>query len=424
MTNQLQQSAKNPFDEYQFQRIVSDRDISPENSEPSLDVHANGSGVTNVIQQYINQQSLPSELIEDTLLQELNVIFSPDANYTRILVQRRESGQWEINLEEPEKGRVPMSQTGSGLKTVLLVLANLLLVPRIVNKPLSQFLFGFEELENNLHPAIQRRLFRYLREKAMKEGCHLFLTTHSNVVIDLFSTDEHAQLLHVTHDGKCASVSVVETTGHGHSVLDDLDVRASDLLQTNAIVWVEGPSDRIYVNRWIELWSDGELVEGVHYQCLPFGGSLNAHLSFELPEWVDEMIPALNVNRHAIVLMDSDRRGEKDELKQHTQRMIAEVQRVGGYAWVTAGREVENYVPGLALRRLFENDSLRGPGTFADVLDYAARHDSKKNRPRKVIFAQQAILHITRESIDATLDLAERLSDVCRLIREWNRLGV
>lgn len=36
-------------------------------------------------------------------------------------------------------------------------------------------------------------------------------------------------------------------------LLNDLDIRASDLLQSNGIVWVEGPSDRVYVKRWIEL---------------------------------------------------------------------------------------------------------------------------------------------------------------------------
>ena len=394
----------------------------PENATSSLAFHPNGTGVTNAIQRCINHESRPSELIEKTLLDELNAIFRPDANYTRILVQQTAGDQWEINLEEPRKGRVPMSHTGSGLKTVLLVLANLLLLPSIAKRPLSQFVFGFEELENNLHPAIQRRLFRYLRRMAIEQQCHFFLTTHSNVVIDLFSSDEHAQLLHVTHDGECASVDVVETSAHGYGVLDDLDVRASDLLQTNAVVWVEGPSDRLYFNHWIELWSGGELVEGVHYQCLPFGGSSNAHLSFESPEWIGEMIAALRINRHAIVLMDSDRRTDDDEVKTHTQRLSDEVDKVGGYSWITAGKEVENYIPTPAFRQMFANESLRGPKEFADVLEYVMKHDGNTSRPRKVALAKRVIPHITREAITECHDMSERLTKVCQLIKDWNRL--
>ena len=33
------------------------------------------------------------------------------------------------------------------------------------------------------------------------------------------------------------------------------------------LIWVEGPSDRIYINRWIELFSEGKLEEGRDHQC-------------------------------------------------------------------------------------------------------------------------------------------------------------
>lgn len=417
----LARHAADPFNPYAFQRIVADRDIVPEANASSLSVAPNGIGVTNVIQRYINHASLPSDLVETTLLHDLNVIFQPDADYKRIVVQQLSDELWEINLEEPGKGRIPISQMGSGLKTVLMVLANLHLFPAISKKPLSELLFGFEELENNLHPAIQRRLFRYLRGKAVKEGCHFFITTHSSVVIDLFSEDDQAQLIHVTHDGESATASVVETSTQGRNVLDDLDVRASDLLQTNAVVWVEGPSDRLYFNKWIELWSEGELIEGIHYQCLLFGGSLNAHLSFDSPELVDEMIATLKINRHAIVLMDSDKRNEEDKLKKHTQRISDEVSEVGGYAWVTAGREVENYIPATAFQKLFNNNSLLGPKSLNDVFDYVKRHDGKK-KPRKVALARKVIPHITRDSIAGHLDLGKRLTAVTQKIGEWNRL--
>jgi AAA15 family ATPase/GTPase len=149
---------------------------------------------------------------------------------------------WEIYIREKGHNPVPLSETGSGIKTVLLVLLNLVVYPKLIlNKPLSDFMFAFEELENNLHPAVQRRLFLYLRRLAENEGCHFFLTTHSNVVIDLFGTDRLAQILHVTHDRTCARVQTISTYLHKRNVLQDLEIRASDLLQSNVVVWVEGP---------------------------------------------------------------------------------------------------------------------------------------------------------------------------------------
>ena len=115
----------NPFHGYEFRRILADRDIVPEPINETLEIKSNGSGATNVIQRFISRSSLDRSLIENVLLTKLNEIFLPDANYTRILVQQHgdtAASPWEIYLEEESKGRIRMSETGSGLKTILLVL--------------------------------------------------------------------------------------------------------------------------------------------------------------------------------------------------------------------------------------------------------------------------------------------------------------
>src|SRR5262249_14330420 len=159
------------------------------------------------------------------------------------------------------------------------------------------------ELENNLHPALQRRLLTYLRQVAETEGCRFFLTTHSSVAIDLFARDSLAQIIHVTHDTRKAAAKRVTTYIDNRGVLDDLGVRASDILQANGIVWVEGPSDRLYFNRWVEVVSHGELTEGVHYQCVFYGGKVLAHLSGAEPDInPTEALKILRVNRNAILI--------------------------------------------------------------------------------------------------------------------------
>lgn len=419
----LERTVKNPFMVHSFCRVASERDAVPEKPSGSLEVLPNGTGLTNAVAQYIHSDKLDRDVIEVILLRELNSIFRPDADFRRIMVQQSESGYEEIFLEEDGKGRIRLSQTGSGLKTVLLVLANLILVPRQGggNRPLSEFFFAFEELENNLHPAIQRRLFSYLRRRAVEEKSHMFITTHSNVVIDLFAQDDQAQILHVTHDGKCAHVTTVETSAHGSKVLDDLDVRASDLLQTNAVVWVEGPSDIIYFNAWIRLWSYGKLIEGVHYQCVPYGGSVNAHLTFERDEDIQDMIDALKINRHAILLIDSDRTKLKAPLKKHAERLVDEVQRVEGYAWVTAGKEVENYIPVPILEQLVPAAPKRWPTAVSNVIAFLAKQRGVK-KVRKTDVADRVASLLTREMLETTSDFAERLNAVTSKIKEWNRL--
>jgi putative ATP-dependent endonuclease of the OLD family len=331
---------------------------------------------------------------------------------------------WELYFEETEKGRIPLSHTGSGLKTILLVLAFLHLVPHMEGKSLSSYLFGFEELENNLHPALLRRLLLYLRDTAVEKGCHFFLTTHSSVAIDLFASDDKAQILHITHDRTCASVRHVTTYVENKGVLDDLNVRASDLLQSNGVVWLEGPSDRLYFNRWVELWTGGELREGAHYQCVFYGGRLLAHLSADDPD-VDsgEVVKILRVNRNAVILIDSDKMRPNESLNATKQRIISEVEAFAGMAWVSAGKEVENYIPAQAISSLYGSNaatSLERYGDFSEFLDGLSDDEGKRFLRNKVLYAEKICPHITSEDMIGVFDLKARINEACNRIRSWN----
>src|ERR1017187_7950097 len=68
----------------------------------------------------------------------------------------------------------------------------------------------------------------------------------------------------------------MKLTAAGGAVISELGAKPSDLLQANGIIWVEGPSDCIYLNRWLDLFTEGRLQEGRDYQCAFYGGSLLA----------------------------------------------------------------------------------------------------------------------------------------------------
>lgn len=416
----------NPLSGKIFRRIYAERNISPEGDDgASLNISGDGGGATNIIQNFINKANLQSDLVEITLLEELNKIFLTDAVFTDIVCQQLDGGAWEIYLEEEGKGRVPLSQSGSGLKTIIIVLIYIHLVPVVNKKPLSDFVFGFEELENNLHPALQRRLLSYLRKITESHGCIFFLTTHSNVEIDLFSKDKLAQILHVTHDGITAAVRTVKTYIENRGILDDLDVRASDLLQSNGIIWVEGPSDRIYLNRWIELWSNGKLHEGNHYQCVFYGGRLLAHLSSEEPELVEEGVSILRANRNCAILIDSDKRAQQARLNDTKRRILAEVSDNGGFSWVTKGKEIENYIPANAIVAWKNRQGIKQVEQYANFFDYLNKIDNGQGdyySSKKSLLAEKIVPHMNQESLATVLDLGEKLNELCGVIRGWNNL--
>jgi AAA15 family ATPase/GTPase len=416
----------NPFSGKIFKRLYSDRDLSAESEDNNILLSSNGIGATNIIQSFINRSDIERDYVEKDLLNDLNKIFAPDSIFERILAQKRKDNKWEIFLEERNKGRIALSDSGSGLKTVMLVLINLILIPRLENNPIERYVFAFEELENNLHPGLQRRLFNYMNEKVIENNSSLFVTTHSSVVIDLFNKNINAQILHITHSGERSKVRRVVTHIENDGVLDDLDVRASDLLQSNCVIWVEGPSDRVYINRWIDLWSDGELKEGIHYQCVFYGGRLLAHLEADPTEGVGG-VKMLKVNRKVIAVSDSDRSKPSQSIGKTKKRIKSEVESVGGLSWITEGREIENYIPKRLFQEIYGVDNLRKLGKYGEISNYLDKIKSKEGRvylKNKVVFAEKIVKIFSRQDIEeSALDLKERVSEICIKIREWNGIA-
>ncbi|WP_144394822.1 ATP-dependent nuclease [Pleionea sediminis] len=406
-----------------FRRLSAERDIRPEPDNSNIIIGTDGSGITNAIQNYINKSNLPSELVESSILKALNSIFAHDAIFTDIVCQLHEDGNWEIYLEEKFKGRIALSQSGSGLKTVMSVLACLILVPRFEETNLNKYVFGFEELENNLHPALLRRLNNYIYEQALEYDYSYVLTTHSNVLIDQFSKRPDAQIIHVSNVNSVATCTTAKTYIENNGIIDDLDVRASDLLQANGVVWVEGPSDRIYLNKWIGLWSDQELREGTHYQIIFYGGRLLSHLSAESPSCDKSGVSILNTNRNAIILIDSDKRAAQTPLSKTKKRIQKEFNTMGALCWITKGREIENYIPKEVVNNFLRTNTSAQVGQYESFFEYLNGIDKGQGDryvAKKPLLAEKLAPIMNKENMIDILDLDVSMENVCNTIRAWN----
>jgi hypothetical protein len=428
--DQVASTLENPFAKLYFRRIAAERDISEEPLVPTIAMAADGTGATNALVRFLTGADLDAAVVKSDLLADLNRIFAPDAHFTDISAHQhvdRNDSPWEVYLHEEKKGRVRLSRSGSGLKVVLLVLACFHVLPRVARAgAVANTIFGFEELENNLHPALLRRLLMFLKEKTESHGCVLLLTTHSSVPIDLFARDEKAQILHVRHTGVRTTVTTVRTHSDRTSILEELDIRASDVLQSNGVIWVEGPSDRVYVRRWIDLWSDSELREGWHYQILFYGGRLLSHLHCGSPEEATEAIRVMLLNRNFAVLLDSDRKEAEDEINETKGRIVAEATSAGAMAWVTAGREIENYIPAAVADHLVPGAGAKLDEPFQSfwvAVDQVEPGKGTRMKENKVDLAADASKLLTKENLFPTRDLATRLDDLCAAIRKWNGLS-
>lgn len=248
----------------------------------------------------------------------------------------------EVSLEVPPERdvivvrrnglRLPLASYGTGIHE-LIILA-------IAIYSQNDVLFCIEEPEIHLHPLLQKEFARFLIEET---GNRYALATHSHA---LMVPGEDSNIVHLWQESGSTRNRTVESTAHSLSVLHDLGISASDLLQAKSVIWVEGPSDRIYLNRWLNLLAP-DLREGIDYSIMFYGGRLLAHLSLDRDSFPDvhDLVPLLRINQHTAIMIDSDKSKAAGEMNETKQRVRQECKKHNILCWVTDGREIENYIP-------------------------------------------------------------------------------
>jgi hypothetical protein len=306
---------------------------------------------------------------------------------------------------------LPLQNLGTGISQVVLLAT--------IATTYDDHLICMEEPELNLHPTLIRRLIRFLRSETTNQ---YLITTHSAHLLD----DPNVTVFRTSYDSENGTTVTPSLTPDQRAELaSHLGYRASDLVQSNAIVWVEGPSDRVYLRRWIQAVDDS-LVEGIHYSVMFYGGRLLSHLTGEematLDSRANEFISLLRINRNMAIVIDSDKGSGSANINATKLRIVGEFERNHGVAWITEGREIENYVP---LEHLISSVRAVHPekageytvdsGRYRDVFSTVAN-------PDKVKIAELAVEEI--EDLWDVLDLRERVGELVGFIRQANQFDI
>lgn len=285
----------------------------------------------------------------------------------------------------------PLVDLGTGVEQLLIIgLASLGFPDRLVL---------IDEPELHFHPRAQKRMIQYLNNEV---DAKFIFATHSAAVLDAIDAD----VLQVTYDGKTSSVRTITNNNQKYQAVRDLGHSPSDVLQTRFAIWVEGPSDRVYLNHWISK-IDPSLLEGIDYTILFYGGKILSHHSFV--DEHSELVKAVSLAREYAVIMDSDRKPKKPRINSTKIRVQDEIDKQGGICWITEGREIENYLPSSVIKTLQENFSgVTVPKTKLDqILD-----------PEKVKKSDFARAAITIDTDEWPMDLKKRVSQLVEAIKK------
>ncbi|QXP66923.1 ATP-binding protein [Polaribacter sp. AHE13PA] len=224
--------------------------------------------------------------------------------------------------------------------------------------------FYIDEPEINLHPAFQKIFIdtllydEFLKSKNLK----FFFTTHSNHLLDLTLLNDSVSIFQFQkiEENKHLIKTKVKPN---KEILNLLGVTASSVFLSNSSIWVEGPTDRKYLSKFLKLYSEDNkdvkyLNEDIDFAFFEYGGNLIAHYLFDdenikgegedefNKEEVKEKINSFALSNKIFLLADNDNviKDSKKDLRRKSLEKLSKDNQNFTYQ-NTELKEIENLLP-------------------------------------------------------------------------------
>lgn len=229
-------------------------------------------------------------------------------------------GSTEVRFLAPDGDyNVRLHDMGGGVEQLLMVATVLL----TTDSECSLFL---EEPESHLHAGAQR----FLIERLYQSNRQVFLTTHSPTFVNSPRQRSTYQVKFAGNRTTIAHITDADSLSH---VLEDIGSRNSDVLLSDAVLFVEGPGDQRVLQSWSETLGMG--LEEHNITVVPLGGGeygeRTARARSEVLEQISQKAPVPH-----LFILDRDERDEDSITRLQGS--------LGDKIHVLERRELENYL--------------------------------------------------------------------------------
>lgn len=315
-----------------------------------------------------------------------------------------------------------------------------------IRKHLWSTSFLLEEPDVYLHPSLQKRFVEYLDELA--QGCRhqFFITSHSPYLLTSIAglaaeSDSRAVVYRFQYEDRGSR----EWSGTGveipkmiafRSLLSSVGHSPADVLEANGVIWVEGPSDMLYLKCWLELYAKGlSLIDqkdarvrwGLDARLLIYGGSNLGLVDPEPDFWLVEnssaharLLELAQSRQNAAVLLDRDDGIKEGSVRASIMSAFAGANR---YAWTQREphRTIEDCVaPGiLEGTHPLQSDTWlrRVPRGCGGEL----RWEHRGKREAAESYAKWALKYDLKDVVDQTSGVLELVSKIHAVVLGWRR---
>ncbi len=274
-------------------------------------------------------------------------------------------GEDVVYVKIGDDDEFPIYQLGDGLQQLIILTYKAYLEK-------EPAIFFVEEPEVHLHAGMLRKLMYFWdRETSWHQ---FFITTHSNHLLSIEELRDSVSVFKFNKiDGKC-NISQVDKD---RSLLNDLGVQASSVYLANCTIWVEGITDRRYLQTYMRRYlrdlkaseADGDkpsvyhrFVENYHYSFVEYQGGGLAHWDFGTDD--EEQLQADVVSAEIFLMADQD-------IKSKGDRFVRLQESLGDRLYTTPGKEIENLLPDTivneTVKSLFKSKKVHTKGGLSDA---------------------------------------------------------